>query len=114
MSRRNKKQAPEAELVVEPTAPKSSKSWSLASKVAPMLAATITAKALDTFWKSATGKKPPANAADPAISMTEAISWATLSGTSVAVAKMLATRRASNYYTRSTGHLPPGVEPRDD
>jgi hypothetical protein len=25
------------------------------------------------------------------------------------VAKLLASRRAANYYTKSTGHLPPGL-----
>ena len=41
--------------------------------------------------------------------MREALTWAAVSGTIVAVARMLATRRAANYYARSTGHLPPGV-----
>ena len=39
----------------------------------------------------------------------KSLAWATASGTLVAVARMLATRRAANYYAKSTGHLPPGV-----
>ena len=39
----------------------------------------------------------------------EAVLWATVSGTAVQIARMLATRRAANYYARSTGHLPPGL-----
>ncbi|MCW2818312.1 MAG: hypothetical protein JWR42_1099 [Marmoricola sp.] len=39
--------------------------------------------------------------------------WATVSGTVVQLARMLATRRAAHYYARSTGHLPPGLQ-KDD
>lgn len=92
--------------------PDSSKMWSAFSVVAAMLAATLTRKGLNAFWKAATGKKPPANPADPEVAMAEALAWATASGTAVAVARMLATRRAAGYYAKSTGHLPPGV--RDD
>jgi hypothetical protein len=39
--------------------------------------------------------------------------WAAVSGTLIGVARMLATRRAANYYARSTGHLPPQLQ-KDD
>ena len=87
----------------------SSKVWSLFSLLAALLAATLARKTLNTTWKVATGKEPPANPADPQVAMIEAIAWAALSGTLVAVARMLATRKAANYYAKSTGHLPPGV-----
>ncbi|MBO9520506.1 MAG: DUF4235 domain-containing protein [Nocardioidaceae bacterium] len=92
--------------------PDSSKVWSLFSLVAALGAATVARKGLNATWKAATGKKPPANPADPEVAMAEAVAWAALSGTLVAVARMLATRKAANYYAKSTGHLPPGV--RDD
>ena len=57
-------------------------------------------------WKAATGKKPPANPADPDVDLREAVIWAVASGTFVALMRMLATRRAANYYAKSTGHLP--------
>ena len=47
------------------------------------------------MWKAATGKEPPANPADPDVAMREALLWAAVSGTLVAVARMLATRRAA-------------------
>ena len=87
----------------------SSKVWSLFSLVAALLAATVARKGLNATWKAATGKEPPANPADPQVAMAEALLWAAVSGTLVAVARMLATRRAANYYARSTGKLPPGV-----
>lgn len=110
MSRKSKLDA-QQEVLVEaaPEVPDSSKVWSVFSLVAALLAATVARKGLQAFWKSATGKEPPANPADPDVSLREAMAWAILSGTLVAVARMLATRRAAGYYTRSTGHLPPGV-----
>jgi len=87
----------------------SSKIWGVFSLVAALVAATAARKALNASWRAATGKPPPANPASPEVQMREALLWAAASGTIVAVARMLATRRAAQYYARSTGHLPPGV-----
>ena len=87
----------------------SSKLWGAFSVVSALLAATVARKGLNASWKAATGKEPPANPADPDVALREAILWAVLSGTVVAVVRMLATRRAAGYYARSTGKLPPGV-----
>jgi hypothetical protein len=85
----------------------SSKIWSVFSLVSALGAAAIAKKALNTGWRAATGKNPPANPADPDVDMKEAVVWAMVSGTLIALARMLATRRAANYYARSTGQLPP-------
>jgi subtilisin family serine protease len=87
----------------------SSKVWGLFSLVAAIVAAAAARKALNASWRAATGKAPPANPASPDVDMREALAWATASGTIIAIARMLATRRAAHYYARSTGHLPPGV-----
>ncbi|GGF32731.1 hypothetical protein GCM10011519_02700 [Marmoricola endophyticus] len=91
----------------------SSKVWSLMSLVVGVGAASVTRKALNGGWKAATGKEPPANPADPDVALREAVVWATVSGTAVAVIRMLATRRAAGYYVKSTGHLPPELEADD-
>jgi hypothetical protein len=91
----------------------SSKIWSVFSLVSALGAAAIAKKALNTGWRAATGKNPPANPADPDVDMREAVVWAMVSGTLIALARMLATRRAANYYARSTGHLPPELR-KDD
>ena len=88
----------------------SSKLWSVFSLGAALGAAALAKKALNTSWKAATGKNPPANPADPDVDVWEAVAWATVSGTFVALARMLATRKAANYYAKSTGHLPPGLQ----
>lgn len=87
-----------------------SKAWTAMSLVAALGSATMAKKALNGGWKAATGKEPPANPADPDIDLWEAVMWAAVSGTAVAIVKMLATRKAANYFARSTGHLPPGLQ----
>ncbi|MBM7515222.1 DUF4235 domain-containing protein [Nocardioides nitrophenolicus] len=91
----------------------SSKVWSTFSLVAALGAAAVAKKGLDTSWRAATGKKPPVNPADPDVDVWEAVAWAAVSGTFVALAKMLAQRRAAGYYLKSTGQLPPGLRKGD-
>lgn len=86
-----------------------SKAWSALSLGAAVGSAAVAKKALNGGWKAATGKTPPANPADPDVDLWEAVMWAALSGTAVALVKMLATRKAANYFAKSTGHLPPGL-----
>lgn len=87
-----------------------SKLFSAFSLAAALGAAAVAKKGLNTSWRAATGKNPPANPADPDVSLPEAVMWAALSGTLIGVARMLATRRAASYYARSTGHLPPQLQ----
>lgn len=91
----------------------SSKVWSLMSLGSSVVAAIATRKIITTAWRTTTGKNPPANPADPEVAMREAVLWAGFSGIMVALARMLATRKAANYYAKSTGHLPPGLHPAD-
>lgn len=82
------------------------KVWQVMSLGSALLAASVAKKGLNTFWRKATGKTPPANPADPDVDMWEAVAWAAVSGTAVALARMAASRRAANYYIRSTGKVP--------
>jgi hypothetical protein len=90
-----------------------SKVWSVFSLAAALGAAAVAKKGVNTSWRVATGKNPPANPADPDVDLWEAVAWAAVSGTLIALARMLATRRAAHYYQRSTGHLPPELQ-KDD
>ena len=87
----------------------SSKVWTIFSLVSALGAAMVAKKAINTTWKAATGKEPPANPADPQVDIWEAVAWAAVSGTLIGLARMLASRKAAGYYAKSTGHLPPGV-----
>jgi len=89
----------------------SSKVWTAFSLASALGAAAVAKKGLNTTWRAATGKNPPANPADPDVDVWEAVAWAAVSGTLIAIARMLAARKAAHYYERSTGHLPPGLRP---
>jgi Protein of unknown function (DUF4235) len=92
----------------------SDKVWTAFSLVAGLGAAAVTRKLLDRSWRAAAGKNPPENPADPDVGLGEAVVWSALTGALVALARMVAQRRAANYYARSTGHLPPGLGPGDE
>src|SRR5262245_38977535 len=91
----------------------SSKTWSIFSLAAALIAATVARKLVTKTWKVTTGKQPPANPAAPDVNLWEAVLWAAVSGPLDQLARMLATRRAADYYARTTGHLPPGLGPDD-
>lgn len=75
------------------------------------IVATIAARKLLTFaYEKGAGKNPPTNPESPETTVREAIVWALVSGATVGVARLLATRQVANYWRRSTGHLPPGLE----
>ena len=90
-----------------------SKLWSVFGLATTTLATIVTRKALNTTWKVSTGKVPPKNPAHPDVSMGEAVAWATTSGVAVGLARMLASRKAAEYYRKSTGHLPANLEDVD-
>lgn len=94
-------------------ASESSKVWSVMSLAAGVGAAAVARKVLDKSWKAASGKNPPENPADPDVSFGEAVVWASVTGAAIAIARMVAQRRAASYYQRSTGHLPPGLRAGD-
>lgn len=83
-----------------------SKVWSVFSLVSALGAAAVAKKGIDKSWQVATGKKPPENPADPDVEIWEAVTWAVITGAFIALARMLAQRKAASYYVKSTGHLP--------
>lgn len=86
---------------------KSSRVWALMAAASAMGASTVSKKVLDQGWRLTTGRKPPTNPADPDVSVWEAVTWAALTGATVALVRMLAQRKAAGYYVKSTGALPP-------
>ena len=87
-----------------------SKAYTLLGLVATVGATMAARKAMTATWKLSTGKQPPSNPEHPDVSMGEALAWAVASGVAVGVARMLASRKAADYYRRSTGHLPSNLE----
>jgi hypothetical protein len=84
--------------------------WKLMGTGGAVLTGMLAKKVLTTGWEKATGNPPPANPESPETSWGEALAWAIISGAIVGVARMLATRKAAEYYRKSTGHLPPELE----
>lgn len=97
---------PEIGSTQTPVSDSNSKAWAVMALVSATLGARVAKKAINSGWTAATGKQPPANPADPDVQMWEAVAWAAASGTGIALARMLATRRAAGYFVKSTGHLP--------
>ncbi len=80
--------------------------WKVLSAAATVIATMVADTALNAFWKSATGNKPPVVPEGPQTSTAEALGWAALSGAVIGIARMYLTRRAASYYVKSTGEMP--------
>lgn len=80
------------------------KSESVARKVyaglAAVMAGIIARKVVEKLWVKTTGKTPPSEPQSPDVSWQEAVGWSVVSGTTVGVARLLATRRASGTWQR--------------
>jgi hypothetical protein len=83
--------------------------WKLMGTGSALVAGLVTAKALDATWRTATGHAAPTKPEHPDLGTRESLAWAALSGMAIGVAKTYATRRAADYWVRSTGRLPPGM-----
>jgi len=87
-----------------------SKAYTLLGLAATVGATMVARKAMSATWKLSTGKEPPSNPEHPDVSMAEAVTWAIASGVAVGLARMLAGRKAADYYRRTTGRLPANLE----
>ena len=87
-----------------------SKAYSAFGLAATIGAGILARKVMTATWKVSTGKQPPSNPEHPDVSFGEAVAWAAASGVAVGLARMLASRKAADYYRRSTGHLPAHLE----
>jgi hypothetical protein len=71
------------------------------STVAALGAAFVARKAISVGWTKATGKEPPNDPQDPAVSTFEAIGWAIVMGAVVGAVRVLAIRAATAKTRRS-------------
>lgn len=84
--------------------------WKVLGTGSAILAGVAARKVFMTAWEKGTGNAPPTNPESPDTSWREALGWAVLSGALVGVARMMAARKAAEYYRKSAGHLPKGLE----
>lgn len=94
----------------EKKAQQGDKIWAVMALISGLGAAKITSKVLSSGWQASTGRKPPANPADPDVRLIDAVLWSAATGATVALARMFAQRRAANYYVKSVGRLPKQLE----
>lgn len=74
--------------------------------VAAVVAARVARVAVERAWVKMTGKVPPEEPESPKVHWAEAVGWSALSGTSVAVARLLASRRAAGAWQRVSDQSP--------
>ncbi len=84
--------------------------WKMYGKSASVIAAIASTQVVNLTWQAALRRKPPASPENPEVTMREAVVWAVISGSAAQVARIVATRRAVDYWVRSTGQLPPGIK----
>ncbi len=84
--------------------------WKLFGGLSAVFAGIASRKLLVSTFSKTTGKNPPANPEAPGTNWTQAIGWALLSGATMGLARMLATRKAADFYRKATGHLPKNME----
>jgi Protein of unknown function (DUF4235) len=70
----------------------------------------VARKVATVGWTAATGKAPPGHPSNPQVSWPRAFGWAMASGAFVGVSRLLATRKAAAYYTKSAGHPPKALQ----
>jgi hypothetical protein len=74
--------------------------------VAAVGAAMVARKVAEKVWVKTTGKTPPNEPESPDVHWAEAIGWSLVSGTTVAVARLLATRKAASAWHRVSAQEP--------
>jgi len=84
--------------------------WKVLGTGSALVAAAAAQKGISALWRVSTGEDPPTVPEDPDTRWGEAVAWAVLSGAAIGLARLFATRRAAQYYRRSTGELPKALQ----
>lgn len=87
--------------------------WKVYGRLATFTAGVASLRAVNVGWRLVTGRKAPATPENPEVTMWEAAIWAVMSGAAAQLAKIVVTRKAVNYWLRTTGELPPGISPSE-
>lgn len=81
--------------------------WRVLGTGSAVLAAAVAQKLVGKGWEVSTGKPAPDDPSHPdEASWKEALLFAALTGLVVNAARVMATRKAAQYYAQSAGHLP--------
>ena len=83
--------------------------WRVLGTGSAILAGVVASKVVQQVWKRA-GRDEILDPRDPRTPWRDAVVFAALTGLAVGAARVLVTRKAAEYYEKSTGHLPPPME----
>lgn len=86
--------------------------WRLLGTGSAILAGVVANKLVTTVWKKA-GRDEVLDPRDPRTPWKDAVAFAALTGLAVGAARVIATRKAAQYYARSAGHLPKAMQEGD-
>ncbi|MDQ3591850.1 MAG: DUF4235 domain-containing protein [Actinomycetota bacterium] len=115
MARKKKSDSPIQEAQAAGAGPSTSAGskqlWKVYSKGATILSGVLTIQLAQKLWRAAARKEPPSSPEHPEIDVREAIMWALLSGAVAELVKVAVSRKTAQYWVRSTGNLPPDMDP---
>ncbi len=83
--------------------------WKVLGTGGAVAAGIAANKIVTTIWTKA-GRDADIDPRDPRTPVGEALVFAAVMGLAVGLARVLATRKAAEYYERSAGHLPKDLE----
>jgi hypothetical protein len=86
--------------------------WRLMGTGSALLAGAIANKIVGEVWKRA-GRQAVLDPRDPRTPIGDAVAFAALTGLAFGAARVIVTRRAAQYYAKSTGHLPKPMQHGD-
>lgn len=83
--------------------------WKVLGTGAAIVAGMAARKVVGTIWEKA-GRDLDIDPDNPDSPIVEAVLYAVVAGVAVGLARTLATRKAAQFYQRSAGHLPVGMD----
>lgn len=86
--------------------------WRVMGTGSAILAGIVANKIVTTIWKKA-GRDSIVDPRDPRTPWKDALAFAALTGLAVGAARVLATRKAAQFYAKSAGHLPKAMQEGD-
>lgn len=84
--------------------------WKVVGGLSAALGGKVARQVVGKAYTRATGKEPPIDPSHPGIQLREALIWALVSGTTVALVRLAIERGAATAWVKATGSLPPGLD----
>ncbi len=83
--------------------------WKVLGTGSAIVAGIVANKVIGTIWQKA-GRDLDIDPNNPDSPVVDAVLYAAVAGVAVGLARTMATRKAAQFYQRSAGHLPQGMD----